>query len=96
LLVEDTVEVPAGDGKRAGRMSWRQGFRGHFFGNRGQGRSKVAEQLAAKNVVKVIAFAGKMVNFVANNEAQGRSGLARRIPASGGNHGVRATPFLST
>jgi leucyl-tRNA synthetase len=65
LLVEDTVEIPVQiNGKLKGKIVAPTGSDGASLEALARSDAKVADQLAGKNVVKVIAVPGRMVNFV--------------------------------
>ncbi|HZZ72969.1 MAG TPA: leucine--tRNA ligase [Pirellulales bacterium] len=65
LLVEETTEIPVQvNGKLRSRVSVRTGAAAADLEAAARADEKVAEQLAGKTIVKVIAVAGKMVNFV--------------------------------
>lgn len=65
LLVEDTIEVPVQiNGKLKGKVVAPAGSDSAALESLARADAKVAEQLAGKNVVKVIVVPGRMVNFV--------------------------------
>jgi leucyl-tRNA synthetase len=65
-LKEDTVEVPVQiNGKLRGKIVVPAGIDAAALEAAARDDAKIAEQLVGKNVVKVIAVPGRMVNFVA-------------------------------
>jgi leucyl-tRNA synthetase len=65
LLAEDTVEVPVQiNGKLKGKVVAPTGSNGETLEDLARNDAKIADQLAGKNVVKVIVVPGRMVNFV--------------------------------
>jgi len=64
-LIEDSVEIPVQvNGKLRGKVLAPTGATAAEIEQLARADAKVAENLAGKTVVKVIAVAGKMVNFV--------------------------------
>jgi leucyl-tRNA synthetase len=65
LLKEDTVEIPVQmNGKLKGKIVAPAGSDAAALESLARSDAKIAEQLAGKNVVKVIVVPGRMVNFV--------------------------------
>ncbi len=65
LLVEDTIEIPVQiNGKLRGKIVAPTGSDSAALEALARADGKVAEQLAGKNIVKVIVVPGRMVNFV--------------------------------